>query len=102
MPTGHNLFGNNSNQSKNSIHEKIKSRLKSWNACYHYVQNLLFSSLLSKNINIYRTVIFPFVLYACETWSRTLGQEHRLRIFNNRLQRTILERRGNRVVENTP
>jgi hypothetical protein len=50
---------------KNSIHEKIKHRLKSWNACYHSVQNLLSSSLLSKNtkIRIYRTVIVPPVLY---------------------------------------
>jgi len=44
------------------------------------VQNLLFSSLLSKNIKIriYRTIILP-VLYACETWSLTLREEHRLR-----------------------
>jgi len=33
---------------QNSIHEKIKRRLKSGNACYHSVQNLLSSSLLSK------------------------------------------------------
>jgi hypothetical protein len=35
------------------------------------VQNLLSSSLLSKNlkIKIYRTIILPVVLYGCETWS---------------------------------
>jgi hypothetical protein len=37
---------------KNSIHEEIKSRLKSGNACYHFVQNLLSSSLLSRRVNI--------------------------------------------------
>jgi len=37
---------------QNSIEEKIKSRLKSGNACYYSVQNLLSSSLLSKNIKI--------------------------------------------------
>jgi hypothetical protein len=37
---------------QNSIHEEIKSRLKSGNACYHSVQNLLSSSLLSKNVKI--------------------------------------------------
>ena len=37
---------------KNSIQEEIKSRLKSGNACYHSVQNLLSSSLLSKNLKI--------------------------------------------------
>ena len=48
---------------QNSIQEKIKSRLKSENACYYSVQNLLSSSLLYKNlkINIYRTIILPLV-----------------------------------------
>jgi len=54
---------------QNSIAEEIKSRLKSRNACYHSVQNLLSSRLLSRNlkIKIYRTVILPVVLYGCET-----------------------------------
>jgi len=66
---------------QNSIQEKIKCRLKSGNACYHSVQNLLSSILVSKNlkIKIYRTIIFP-VLYGCETWSLTLRVEHRLRV----------------------
>ena len=44
-----------------SIREEIKSRLKSGNACYHSVQNILFSRLLSKNINIkiHRIIILP-------------------------------------------
>jgi hypothetical protein len=48
---------------QNSIHEETESRLKSGNACYHSVQNLLSSSLLSKNvkIKIYRTIILPVV-----------------------------------------
>jgi len=37
---------------QNCIHEQTKNRLKSGNACYHSGQNLLSSSLLSKNINI--------------------------------------------------
>jgi hypothetical protein len=55
---------------QNSIHEEIKSSLKSGNACYHSVQNLLSSSLLSRNvkIKIYRTIILPAVLYGCESW----------------------------------
>ena len=46
---------------QNSIQEEIKSNLKSGNACYHSVQNILSSSLLSKYINskIYRTIILP-------------------------------------------
>ena len=48
---------------QNSISEEFKSRLRSGNAYYHSVQNLLSSRLLSKNlkIKIYRTTIFPFV-----------------------------------------
>jgi len=50
---------------QNSIQEEIKSRLKLGNACYHSVQNLLSSRLLSKNIKIkiYRTIILPVALY---------------------------------------
>ena len=74
-----------------SIHEEIKSRLKSGNACYYSMQNLLSSSLLSKNlkIKIYRTIILPVVLYGCETWSLTLREEHRLRVFENRVLKRI-------------
>ena len=48
---------------KNSIEEEIKSRLKLGNACCYSVQNLLSSTLLSKNvkIKIYRTIILSVV-----------------------------------------
>ena len=70
---------------QNCIVEEIKSRLRSGNACYHSVQNLLSSRLLSKNlkIKIYRTIILPAVLYGCETWSLTLREERKLRVFEN-------------------
>ena len=71
--------------------EEIKSRLKSGNACYHSVQNILSSSLLSKNlkIKIYRTIILPVVLYGCETWSLTLREKRKLRMFEKRVLRRI-------------
>jgi hypothetical protein len=74
---------------QNDIHDKIKSRLNSGNAYYYLVQNILYSRLISKNvkIKIYRTVILLVVLYGCETWSLTLREEHRLRIFENRMLR---------------
>jgi len=55
------------------------------------VGNVLSSSLLSKNlkIKIYRTIILPVVLYECETWSLTLREERRLRVFENRVLRRI-------------
>ena len=76
---------------QNSIAEEIENRLKSGNACYHSVQNLLSSRLLCKNlkIKIYRTVISPVVLYGCETWSLTLREERKLRVFENRVLRRI-------------
>jgi hypothetical protein len=62
---------------QNNIHDDIRSRLNSGNACYHSIQNLLSSRLISKNlkIKIYKTVILPVVLYGCETWSLTLREE---------------------------
>jgi hypothetical protein len=76
---------------QNSIQEEIKSRLKLGNACYHSVQNLLSSRLLSKilKIKIYRSKIFPAVLYGCETWSLTLREERRLRVFKNWVLRRV-------------
>ena len=54
------------------------------------MQNLLFSSLLLKNVkNMYRTIILPIVLYVCETWSLTLREERRLRVFENKVLRKI-------------
>ena len=57
------------------------------------MQNFLSSSLLSKNlkINIHRTLILPVVLYGCETWSLTVKEERRLRVFENRVLRRIFE-----------
>jgi hypothetical protein len=53
--------------------------------------NLLSSSLLSKNVkvNIYRTIMLPVVLYGCESWSLTLREECRLRVFENKVLRRI-------------
>ena len=76
---------------QNSNQEETKSLLKSGNACYHSVQNPLSFSLLPKNIKIkqYRTVILSFVLHGCETWSLTLGEERKVRVFGNRVFRRI-------------
>ena len=55
------------------------------------MQNLLSSSLLSKNIKIkiYINIILPLVLYGCETWSPTLREERRLKVFENRVLRRV-------------
>jgi hypothetical protein len=76
---------------QNCIHEEIKSRLNSGNACYHSVQSLLSSRLLSRNVKvkIYKTIILSVVLYGCETWSLTLREENRMNVFGNRVLRRI-------------
>jgi hypothetical protein len=76
---------------KNLINEEINKSLNSGNVCYHLVQNLLSSRLLSKNIKIIicKTIIVPVVLYGCETCSLTLRKEHKLGVFENRVLRRI-------------
>jgi hypothetical protein len=63
-------------------------RLNSDNA---YYQNILSSLLLSDNLRIktHKAIILLSVLYGCETWSLTLREEHRLRVFEKRVLRRI-------------
>jgi hypothetical protein len=51
----------------------------------------VFTSHIKKNlkIKIYETVILPVVLYGCETWSLISREEHRLRVFENRVLRRV-------------
>jgi hypothetical protein len=58
-------------------------------------RNLLSSLLLSKNLKI--RIILPVVLYGCVTWSLTLREEHRLRVFENRVLRRIFEPKRDEV-----
>jgi hypothetical protein len=73
------------------MHEEIKTKLNWGNACYHLVQSLLSSRLLSRNlkVKIYKTVILPVVFYGCKTWSPTLRERHRLVVFEKRALRRI-------------
>jgi hypothetical protein len=75
---------------QNLIQEEIKRRLNSGNTCYHSVQNLLFSRLLSKSLKMrIKTITSPVVLYWCETWYLTLREEHRLGVFENKVLRRV-------------
>jgi hypothetical protein len=47
-------------------------------------------------IGIYKTIILPVILYGCETLSLALREEHRLRVFENRVLGVYLGRRGMR------
>ncbi|KAJ4431527.1 hypothetical protein ANN_20125 [Periplaneta americana] len=70
----------------NDTREEIKHRINMGNACYYSVEKLLSSNLLSKNlkVRIYKIVILPVVLYGCETWTLTLREEQRLKVFENK------------------
>jgi hypothetical protein len=78
------------------IQEEIKRRWNSGNACYHSVQNLLSSRLLSQNVKvrIYKTIILPVVLYGCEEWSLTVREEHKLKVFENGAEDNIWIKEG--------
>jgi hypothetical protein len=84
---------------QNLIQEEIKRRLNSGNACCHSVQNLLSSHLLSKNVKVqlYKTISLPVVLYGSETWSLTVREEYKLRVFENRVLRRIFGPKGDGV-----
>jgi hypothetical protein len=68
---------------------------------YHSVQSLLSSRLLSKifKMRIRKTIILPVVLYWCETWSLTLREEHRLRVFENKVLRRMFGPKRGEVTE---
>jgi hypothetical protein len=80
---------------QNLIQEEIKRWLNSYNACYHSVQKLLSSHLLSENLEcrIYETIVLSMILYSCETRSLSLREEHRLRVSENRVLRIFLPKK---------
>ena len=75
----------------NNMREEIKRRINIGKACYYSLEKILSSRLLSKKLKVktYKTIILPVVLYGCETWSLTLREEHRLRVFENKVLRKI-------------
>ena len=75
----------------NDICEDIKRCINMGNACSYSLEKTLSSHLLSKKlkVNTYKTIILLVVLYGFETWSLTLREEHRLRVFENKVLRKI-------------
>ena len=76
----------------NAIHEEIKRRINMGNACYYSLEKILLFRLLSKKLKVktYKIIILSVVLYGCETWSLTLREGHRLRVFENKVLRKYL------------
>jgi hypothetical protein len=58
------------------------------------------SILNSENVKIktYKPLMFPVVLYECLTWSLTLREEHRLRVFENRILRKIFRPKRDEII----
>ena len=85
-------------KSEQAFHNSIPKLLKSGHVCFHSVQTLLSTSLLSKNLKmkIYRNIILSVVLYGCETWLLTLKEERGLRVSENRVLR-IFGAKGDEV-----
>jgi hypothetical protein len=52
---------------------------------------VLSPALKNMKVRIYKAIILPVVLYGCEAWSLTVREEHKLRVFGNRMLRRILE-----------
>ena len=80
----------------NDIHGEIKHRIKMGNARYYSLDKILSSRLLSRKLKVktYKTTL-PVVLYGCETWSLTLREEHRLRVYKNKvLRKTFGAKKG--------
>ena len=55
----------------------------------YFVFQFAIQKVKDQDTRVYRTIILPVVLYGCETWSLTLREERRLRVFENRVLRRI-------------
>jgi hypothetical protein len=68
-----------------------------WKSNKYYIFSVYLLTIQKCNINIYRTIILPVVLYVCESWSLTVREECRLRVFENRVLRRIFGPKRNEV-----
>ena len=77
---------------KNDMCKDIKLRINMGNACYYSLKKILLSRLLSKKFKVktyYKTIILPVVFYGGKTWPLTFREEHRLKVFKNKVLRKI-------------
>jgi hypothetical protein len=88
---------------RNCAHEYIISRFNCGHVCYSSVGHLVASRFLykSSNIKINRSKIFSVVLYGIETWSLTLREEHKLRVFEIEVLRRIIGAKWNRTTKDS-
>ena len=78
----------------------IQFTIKMFHVGFTQVLILLLFIIIIIIIIIYRTIILPVVLYGCETWSLTLREERRLRVFENRVLRRVFGPKRDEVTGN--
>ena len=85
----------------NDIYEEIKRRINMENACYYSLEKIFSFHLLSKKlkVNTYKTIILPVIQYGCETWSLTLREENRSKVFENKVLRKIFGAKRDEITE---
>ena len=83
----------------NDIREEIKRRINMGNACYYSLEKILSSRLLSKKLEVktYKTIILLVVFHNCETWSLASREEHRLKVFENKVLRKIFGAKKDKI-----
>jgi sorting nexin-29 len=81
----------------NNMHQEVNERIMCGNRCYYSIVKILKSKLLSRTskILLYHSYLRPIVIYACETWSITKGDEKKLIIFERKILRNIYGSRFN-------
>ena len=82
---------------RGAIRKKFKADYSQGMPAIIWCRIFFSSSLLSKNLKIYRTIILPVVLYECETWSLILRDERGLRVYENGVLRRIFGPKRNEV-----
>jgi len=77
----------------NNMHNEINLRLATANRSYFAMNNMFKSRLLSKDskVKLYTTYLRPVIMYGCETWSTTKGDEGKLLRFERKILRRLYE-----------
>ena len=57
------------------------------------------STAVDRKVKTYKAIILPVVLYGCENWSLMLREEHRLRVFENKVLRKIFMGKRDEITE---
>lgn len=76
---------------RNKMHNEVKSKISVVNRGYHAMSKMFASKQLSRDTKkkLYISYLCPIVMYECETWSKTQGDENKLLTFERKILRKI-------------